>query len=81
MTLPTVKMTEGIHVMHLFYRVDRMAWDELSPRESEAQALQVGDGVQIARALLEAIASIKISADADVVCAPCQLTDVIHMIQ
>ena len=36
MTLPTVKMTEGIHVMHLFYRVDRMAWDELSPRESEA---------------------------------------------
>jgi len=36
MTLPTVKMTEGIHVMHLFYRLDRMAWDELSPRESEA---------------------------------------------
>ena len=34
MTLPTVKMTEGIHVMHLFYHVDRMAWDELSPREA-----------------------------------------------
>ena len=36
MSLPTVKMEEGIHVMHLFYRLDRIAWDELSPEESAA---------------------------------------------
>ena len=33
MSLPTVKLNEGIHVMHLFYRIDRMAWDELNPDE------------------------------------------------
>ncbi|SVC55008.1 uncharacterized protein METZ01_LOCUS307862, partial [marine metagenome] len=33
MNLPTVKLNEGIHVMHLFYRIDRMAWDELNPDE------------------------------------------------
>ncbi|SVC89052.1 uncharacterized protein METZ01_LOCUS341906 [marine metagenome] len=33
MSLPTVKLNEGIHVMHLFYRLDRMAWDELNPDE------------------------------------------------
>ena len=27
-------MKEGIHVMHLFYRVDRMAWAELEPAGS-----------------------------------------------
>ena len=36
MSLPTVKMNEGIHVMHLFYKLDRIAWDELSPEESAA---------------------------------------------
>ena len=33
MSLPTVKSNEGIHVMHLFYRMDRMAWNELNPDE------------------------------------------------
>ena len=33
MSLPTVKSNEGIHVMHLFYRIDRMAWDELNSDE------------------------------------------------
>ncbi len=32
-------MKEGIHVMHLFYRVDRMAWAELDPAGS-AKALE-----------------------------------------
>ncbi len=35
MELPTVKLDQGIHVMHLFYRVDRMAWSELTPDESK----------------------------------------------
>lgn len=35
MTLPIVKLTDGIHVMHLFYRIDRMAWDELGPNDTE----------------------------------------------
>ena len=26
MTLPTVKLNQGIHVIHLFYRVDRVRW-------------------------------------------------------
>ena len=34
MSLPNVTMKEGIHVMHLFYRVDRMAWAELEPAGS-----------------------------------------------
>ena len=29
MPLPTVKLTLGIHVMHLFYRVDRVRWEQL----------------------------------------------------
>jgi peroxiredoxin len=34
MSLPTVKLNQGIHVLHLFYRVDRVRWSELGPGES-----------------------------------------------
>ena len=37
MTVPTVKLDRGIHVMHLFYRIDRLRWSQLS-REQSAQA-------------------------------------------
>ncbi len=37
MTLPVVKLNQGIHVMHLFYRVDRLRWAQLAAGES-AQA-------------------------------------------
>ena len=37
MTLPTVKLNHGIHVMHLFYRIDRLRWTQLGGEES-AQA-------------------------------------------
>src|SRR6185503_13547343 len=39
MTLPTVKLDRGIHVMHLFYSINRSRWAELPTGES-AQALQ-----------------------------------------
>jgi peroxiredoxin len=39
MTLPTVKLDRGIHVLHLFYSIDRKRWSELGAGES-AQALQ-----------------------------------------
>ena len=39
MPLPTVKLTLGIHVMHLFYRIDRARWSQLPPGAS-AQTLQ-----------------------------------------
>jgi peroxiredoxin len=29
MSMPTVKLTRGIHVLHLFYRIDRTRWSEL----------------------------------------------------
>jgi peroxiredoxin len=32
---PAVKLTQGIHVMHLFYRVDRLRWTNLNRHESE----------------------------------------------
>lgn len=38
MPLPTVKLTKGIHVMHLFYGIDRVAWAQLPPGQS-AQTL------------------------------------------
>src|SRR5919109_2951472 len=38
MELPVVKLTRGIHVMHLFYRIDRVRWSRLAPDES-SQAL------------------------------------------
>lgn len=39
MNLPTVKLDHGIHVMHLFYVIDRSRWSGLAAGES-AQALQ-----------------------------------------
>lgn len=39
MPLPTVKLTLGIHVMHLFYRIDRARWAQL-PAGASAQARQ-----------------------------------------
>lgn len=37
MSLPVVKLNQGIHVMHLFYRIDRLRWAALPAGES-AQA-------------------------------------------
>ncbi|MBI3875242.1 MAG: heme-dependent peroxidase [Verrucomicrobia bacterium] len=34
MSLPVVKLNQGIHAMHLFYRVDRVRWSQLPPGES-----------------------------------------------
>ena len=39
MTLPTIKLDRGIHVMHLFYSIDRKRWAELPAGES-AHALK-----------------------------------------
>lgn len=36
MNLPTVKLNQGVHVMHLFYRINRVAWAALPSGESEA---------------------------------------------
>jgi len=33
-TLPTVKLDRGIHVMHLFYKIDRVRWAQLPASES-----------------------------------------------
>jgi peroxiredoxin len=35
MSLPVIKLDRGIHVMHLFYRVDRIRWAQLPPGESQ----------------------------------------------
>lgn len=34
MAIPAIKLDQGIHVMHLFYKVDRVAWSELAADES-----------------------------------------------
>lgn len=34
MPVPNVKLTRGIHVMHLFYRIDRVRWKEMVDDES-----------------------------------------------
>jgi len=34
MPLPVVKLNQGIHVMHLFYRLDRVRWSQLPAGES-----------------------------------------------
>ena len=34
MSLPEVKLSMGIHVMHLFYAIDRVRWAALAPGES-----------------------------------------------
>jgi len=44
MNLPTVKLDHGIHVMHLFYSINRRRWAELPAGES-AQALQRVEGL------------------------------------
>jgi hydrogen peroxide-dependent heme synthase len=33
--IPVVKLSQGIHVMHLFYRIDRVRWAQLSRSDSE----------------------------------------------
>ena len=38
MALPLVKLTKGIHVLHLFYRIDRLRWTQL-PAGHSGQAL------------------------------------------
>jgi len=38
MSLPVVKLNQGIHVMHLFYRVDRLRWSQLAAGESAQTA-------------------------------------------
>jgi hydrogen peroxide-dependent heme synthase len=35
MAIPSVKLSRGIHVMHLFYRVDRVRWNALVEGESK----------------------------------------------
>ena len=35
MSLPEVKLTVGIHVMHLFYNIDRVVWSQLPGSESK----------------------------------------------
>jgi chlorite dismutase len=37
MELPVVKLTKGIHLMHLFYRIDRVRWAQLT-RDQSANA-------------------------------------------
>ena len=34
MPIPSVKLSQGIHVMHLFYRLDRVRWAQLPAAES-----------------------------------------------
>jgi peroxiredoxin len=36
MSIPIVKLNQGIHVMHLFYRLDRVRWSGLASGESSA---------------------------------------------
>ena len=43
MTVPTVKLDQGIHVMHLFFRVDRLRWSQLSASESGAARQRLAD--------------------------------------
>ncbi|MDQ6631501.1 MAG: chlorite dismutase family protein, partial [Verrucomicrobiota bacterium] len=35
MSLPIVKLDRGLHVLHLFYRIDRVRWSQLPGGESE----------------------------------------------
>src|SRR5687767_266452 len=35
MAAPTVKLSRGIHVMHIFYRIDRAIWKSLPQAESK----------------------------------------------
>src|SRR6059058_1275249 len=42
MTLPPVKLDQGIHVMHLFYRIDRVRWSSLVAGESAKSLAALG---------------------------------------
>src|SRR5688500_3493362 len=33
-SLPSVRLNQGIHVIHLFYRIDRVRWESAGPGES-----------------------------------------------
>ena len=33
-SLPSVRLTQGIHVIHLFYRIDRPRWEAIGPGEA-----------------------------------------------
>jgi peroxiredoxin len=35
MAIPTIKLSRGIHVLHLFYRLDRVKWNALAEAESK----------------------------------------------
>ena len=41
MNLPAAKLNHGIHVMHLFYRVDRLRWAQLAADESAQAAARL----------------------------------------
>jgi chlorite dismutase len=41
MSLPEVKLSMGIHVMHLFYNIDRVRWSQLPGGESKAALARV----------------------------------------
>lgn len=41
MPIPTIKLTRGIHVLHLFYRLDRVAWNALGDAESKLTLARV----------------------------------------
>ncbi len=51
MSLPTVKLNAGIHVMHLFYRIDRVRWTQLG-----------GDASSRSRAALEKLCAANTNA-------------------
>jgi len=36
MALPVLPLSQGIHVVHLFFRIDRLRWSHLTPQESAA---------------------------------------------
>ncbi len=35
MPIPIIKLSRGLHVMHLFYRIDRVRWKEMAKGESQ----------------------------------------------
>ena len=55
MSLPAIKLNQGIHVMHLFYRLDRCRWSGLAPAET---ARSLGAHVGIMAAISGALSSI-----------------------
>src|ERR1041384_8266654 len=67
MTLPTVKLDRGIHVMHLFYSINRARWAELPAGES-AQTLRrvealAAENNQASNPKLRSYAAISAKAD------------------